>query len=135
MRVLICGDRHWTDRELIRDAIYSIDGIGSIIEGEARGADRIAREIANEEGIPVFPFPADWTRWGRAAGPIRNQQMLVDGKPDLVLAFHDDLEHSKGTKDMVTRALKAGLPVWHWSSTGVKKLGAGSQAKDAALFP
>jgi hypothetical protein len=61
-------------------------------------------------GLPVESFPADWEQYGRAAGPIRNQQML-EAKPDRVFAFHEDLEHSKGTGDMVRRARKAGVPV------------------------
>ena len=68
----------------------------------------------------------------RAAGPIRNQRMLVEGKPDLVIAFHDDLESSRGTKDMIKRSLKAGIRVWHYSHTGFKDLSGESQ--NAYLF-
>ena len=60
----------------------------------------------------VLAFPADWDKYHKAAGHIRNQQMLTEGKPTLVLAFHHDLARSKGTKDMVRRALKAGLAVY-----------------------
>jgi hypothetical protein len=56
-------------------------------------------------------YPAQWHKYGRAAGPIRNQQMLAEGKPDLVLAFHDDIDGSRGTKDMVNRARRAGVKV------------------------
>ena len=56
-------------------------------------------------------FPADWIRHGRAAGPIRNEQMLREGCPDLVVAFHDDPGLGRGTADMVRRALAAGVPV------------------------
>lgn len=84
--------------------------------------------------VPL-PFPAKWKEFGRAAGPIRNQQMLDEGKPELVLAFHDDLENSKGTKDMVGRAMKADLPVilyTHKKPQGEKlvKAGAGWSVKD-----
>lgn len=58
----------------------------------------------------VESFPANWSQYGHAAGPIRNQKML-DQNPDLVIAFHFDLEHSKGTKDMINRAKKACIPV------------------------
>jgi hypothetical protein len=67
--------------------------------------------VAEELGIPVLSFPADWARFGRAAGPIRNQRMLDEGKPTLVLAFHNNIVESKGTKDMVKRARKAGIRV------------------------
>lgn len=83
----------------------------TIIEGDARGADTQAGEIAWLHNFDLKIYPADWNKHGKAAGPIRNQQMLDEGKPDIVLAFHDDIENSKGTKDMVKRATKAGIPV------------------------
>jgi hypothetical protein len=109
MRVLFCGDRHWTSRHVIYRWMVKVKPT-VVIEGEARGADRIAREVADSLGIPVERYPANWSQYHRAAGPIRNKQMLVEGKPDLVLAFHDDLNSSKGTKNMVTLAQKAGVP-------------------------
>jgi hypothetical protein len=51
----------------------------------------------------VRAFPADWNRFGPAAGPIRNRLML-DENPDLVIAFHSDLSNSRGTADTVTEA-------------------------------
>jgi hypothetical protein len=57
----------------------------------------------------VAVFPADWETHGRAAGPIRNQAMLDEGKPYLVIAFWDG--KSKGTLDMISRATRAGVPV------------------------
>jgi hypothetical protein len=80
-----------------------------VIEGEARGADTIAREEAEKLGLTVERYPADWARYGRAAGPIRNKQMLVEGRPDFVLAFSADIERSRGTRNMVDQAIKAGL--------------------------
>jgi hypothetical protein len=79
-----------------------------VIEGEARGADTFARLCAGVLGIEVLRFPADWEKYGRAAGPIRNSQMLKEGNPDVVVGFHHDIEKSKGTRDMLTRAKKAG---------------------------
>uniref|UniRef100_A0A6M3KXP4 YspA cpYpsA-related SLOG domain-containing protein n=1 Tax=viral metagenome TaxID=1070528 RepID=A0A6M3KXP4_9ZZZZ len=113
MRVLICGDRNWTDRELIKAYLTALKGCAFdvLIEGEARGADRLSREEALKLGLQVLRFPAQWDVHGKAAGIIRNQQMLVEGKPDLVVAFHHNLSQSKGTKDMVWRAKKAGVPV------------------------
>lgn len=110
MRVLICGDRHWTDRECMEREMAR-HPITVVIEGEQRGADKMSRAMAESQVVPVEPYPADWDRYGKAAGPIRNTQMLREGKPDLVIAFHDDLAHSKGTKDMIRQALKAEVPV------------------------
>lgn len=64
---------------------------------------------AEERGIPVRAFPADWTTHGKAAGPIRNSQMLKDGQPDLVVAFLGP--NSRGTANMISQAEKAGVPV------------------------
>ncbi len=108
MRVLVCGDRNWSGIDPIkRELMLAAPSV--VIEGEARGADTLARKAAEELGIPVEPYPANWTKYGRAAGVLRNQQMLDEGKPDLVLAFHPDISKSKGTADMVRRAKKAGI--------------------------
>jgi hypothetical protein len=87
------------------------------IVGGARGADNIAEEMASHEsgayGSEILVFPADWDKWGKRAGPIRNKQMLDEGEPDLVIAFVDKpLRESRGTRDMVCRAVDAGLPVY-----------------------
>lgn len=109
-RVLFCGSRDWTNERRIG---FALDMLRPrvVIEGEARGADLLARKQAELRGIEVLPFPAKWKEYGKAAGPIRNKQMLDEGKPDLVVAFHASLGESKGTADMVARARKAGIPV------------------------
>ncbi len=109
MRVLVCGSREWADYAVIEQRIKALPPGSVIIEGEARGADKSARQIAEHLGLEVVPFPADWDRYGKEAGPIRNQQMLDEGKPDLVLAF--PVPDSVGTQDMIARAKKAGIPV------------------------
>lgn len=116
MRVLICGSRDWIDWAAIRKHVKHFQSNGTltfIIEGEARGADRLARFTAEELGIPFVGFPADWKLYGLGAGRIRNKQMLDEGKPDWVLAFHDGLAKSAGTKNMVKQALAAQLSVVH----------------------
>lgn len=90
-----------------------------VIEGEAMGADSIAREWVEyekaesmfTEQLDIEKYPADWTKHGKAGGPIRNKQMLVEGKPSLVVAFSNDFAASRGTVNMVTQATKAGVPV------------------------
>ena len=78
-----------------------------VIQGGARGADQIAREWCIARKIAYVNYPADWTVHGKAAGPIRNQQMIDRGRPDRVLAFSG----GKGTADMIARANRAGVPV------------------------
>jgi ABC-type Fe3+-hydroxamate transport system substrate-binding protein len=107
--MLITGDRHWRDKELIRSMIR--DKMPDlVIVGDAKGTDILAYECCKEDGFTVISADAKWWKYGDAAGPIRNREML-DLKPDLVLAFHDDLAHSKGTKDTVTEAKRRGIKV------------------------
>lgn len=107
--VLICGDRDWDNWRLIQEILEKvpIDIYGTLIHGGASGADKIAHNFASRLGFRIIPYLADWNNHGRSAGPIRNNKMLKEGQPDLVIAFHNDLQHSKGTKHMVEIALKA----------------------------
>lgn len=112
MRVLVCGDRDYDDINRIRAFCFYLPKHDTvIIHGDAKGADRMAGIAARESGLFVRAYPADWDRHGRGAGMIRNKQMLIEGKPDLVVYFHNDIAHSKGTKDMVNRALSMKIPV------------------------
>jgi hypothetical protein len=108
MRVLVCGSRHFNDYELMEKTLETL-GITTLIEGEARGADLLARRYAERRGLDVLPFPALWNKHGKAAGPIRNIQMLTEGRPELVVAFRGP--NSKGTKHMIEIAEKAGVEV------------------------
>lgn len=110
MIVLVCGSRDWSNKDIIRKELSEIKGLSKVIHGNCRGADLIAAEIANELGIEVQAFPANWKTEGRSAGPKRNQRMLEDGNPDFVLAFHDDIDESKGTKDMISKTIKKNIP-------------------------
>ncbi len=112
LRVLICGSRTWEDEEPIRCLLSSLSsGYTTVIHGGANGVDTIAGRLAKRMGMEVQVFYAEWTRYGKAAGPIRNRQMLVEGTPDIVHAFSVDLSVSKGTADMVQQARKSGVPV------------------------
>jgi hypothetical protein len=76
----------------------------------------MARLIARRLGFTTVTYPANWFKFGKAAGPKRNQEMLNKERPDFVLAFHNDIGNSRGTKDMVNRAHKARIPVHLHSS-------------------
>jgi len=108
--VLVCGSREWSDYGLIKRMLSFVDA-AVVIEGGCRGADALARRAAEELGLPIVEFPAEWGRYGRAAGPMRNERMLREGKPDLVLAFCDSAGESRGTRDMIRRSTAAGIPV------------------------
>lgn len=119
MTILVCGGRDYADDEMIDLVLrqfYWADG-GTIVQGGAKtvdpqtgetlGADYLAWCWALDHGVKTKTYLAKWRELGRAAGPIRNQQMLDEGKPDLVVAFPG----GRGTADMVRRARAAGVPV------------------------
>ena len=107
MTILVCGGRTYRNHRHVSKILGAIDGISLVIQGGADGADACARAWAAEQGIPCRTYEAGWTAYGRAAGPIRNQRMLDEGRPDLVVAFPG----ARGTLDMVQRAINAGVRV------------------------
>ena len=78
-----------------------------LVHGAAKGLDTLASEWAARNNVPQTPFPADWDQYGKAAGHIRNGQMLTEGNPTLVIAFPG----GKGTANMVEQARRAGVRV------------------------
>jgi hypothetical protein len=109
MKVLVCGGRDFNNAEEIKlhlSLLHSERGPFSlVIQGGARGADSLAMNWAQDNNIPHQTFYANWRDNGRAAGALRNQTMLLEGKPDLVVAFPG----GRGTADMVYRSLIAGV--------------------------
>ncbi|KNY30543.1 DUF2493 domain-containing protein [Pseudobacteroides cellulosolvens] len=109
MKVLVSGSRYYRDYQKILAVVKSLN-IDLLIAGGCRGADTLAVRAARQCGVRFIEYPADWQRFGKSAGPIRNAQMLKMEKPDLLLVFHEDLAKSKGTRDMIIRASHAGIP-------------------------
>lgn len=133
MRVLVCGGRAWaevntgrgqvTREEMTRlkaiasaqrqqlydvlDAYHEAHQIDLIIHGAAPGADRCAMAWAFARRVKEKGFRAEWTKYRKGAGPMRNRRMLLEGKPDVVIAFPGDV----GTADMVSKAKAAGVPI------------------------
>lgn len=110
-KILVTGGRDykdWGELSWALDSVFPIEEEIHIIEGGAIGADFLAQVWCEYEGVPYSTFEADWKKYGKAAGPIRNQKIL-DENPDIdvVIAFKGD----KGTKDMVDRAIKKGIEV------------------------
>lgn len=138
-KLLVCGSRYWTNKLFIDATLNhfqaSLDKPEElqIIEGECIGADEMAGDWAEQMGVPIITrepwiavrpnrrcsvsvnngarrgFPALWHIYRHAAGPIRNKEMLTVGKPDVVMAFHNDIENSAGTKGMLNISEKAGV--------------------------
>ena len=110
LTVLVTGGRGFSDGEAVRqvlDHIANTAGLARVVHGAAKGADSLANDYARDKGIDVAAHPAQWDRFGNAAGPRRNAEMLEQEKPDLVIAFSG----GRGTADMTRRAREAGVPV------------------------
>jgi hypothetical protein len=110
--ILVCGSRDWTNFDIIKSCLEMAKMIGfdTIVEGEAKGADSMARDIGIALNFEVIKEPAEWEKYHHSAGPIRNAKML-EHLPTLCLAFHTDVTKSKGTANMIAQARKLGVPV------------------------
>ena len=106
---LSCGGLHYADQQMFHEAmgdLIRLRGIpAKIVHGAACGADSMAIGWAIHYAITCIGMPADWKKHGRAAGPIRNQEMLDKHAPHMIIAFPG----GRGTADMVSRARKAGI--------------------------
>jgi hypothetical protein len=117
VRLLVCGSRDWTDRatlervldDVVTDVEHHFYERPTIVQGEARGADSLAREWAESRGLRVEGFPADWSR-GKGAGFARNRAMLESGI-DGVVAFSTSWPATPGTAHMCRLAYEVGLVV------------------------
>lgn len=109
MRVLVCGGRDFDDWELFHTSMSKICGHScpTIIEGGAKGADFLARVWAKLYNLEYEEYPANWKKYGKGAGHIRNKQMLDEGKPDIVIAFPGGY----GTLNMIKQSTRAGIKV------------------------
>jgi hypothetical protein len=110
MKVLVCGGRNFCDAIFIcteLDRLHQRFAFDTVIEGDARGVDRIAGEWARARGLKLVEFPANWKDDGRHAALIRNERMLQEGKPDLVIAFPG----GGGTSHTCWKAEQAGIAV------------------------
>ena len=111
VRIIIAGGRDFNDSKLFEEKTTEIlaqyEDI-ELVSGHARGADAMAEKYANDMGIRVKVMPAEWNKYGKAAGPIRNKQMLDYALEEVavLIAFWDG--SSKGTKDMINRAREYG---------------------------
>lgn len=115
--VLICGGRYYNNIDnvynILDEVKNTIDTNNSIlnsnqslkiVNGGAKGADKLSTLWAKENNIHIDIFEADWTIHGKAAGPIRNRLMFETSKPDIIIAFNG----GNGTKNMIQLALTHG---------------------------
>lgn len=114
MRLLVCGGRSYSDSLRLFAVLDQLEiergPIDTVIHGNAKGADLLADTWARTKApnvTAILGYQAEWKHDGKSAGPIRNQRMLDDGKPDLVVAFPG----GKGTADMVAKAERSGVEI------------------------
>lgn len=106
MRILVCGGRNYDDAQKVATILDVLEPT-VVISGGCTGADALASTWATKHKIPVIVELANFKLYGKAAGPIRNQRMLDDHNPELVVAFPG----GHGTADMVARARKEKVQV------------------------
>lgn len=127
MTIIITGARDWGSPEhwnIVRDRLkaLTVEAVAQaapgtqphirLVHGGATGVDYMADFVGKELGFEVVAVKADWNAYGRAAGPIRNRRMLGEYSPDFVLAFHHNINESKGTKDCYYEAMVRRIPAY-----------------------
>jgi len=125
-RILITGSRNYSDRKVFKKVFSKLDkkflpNETLIIHGDCRGSDKIGGDVAEKLGYDIARYPADWNKYNRAAGPIRNKIMvdLLNKNIDIVLAFkHTIKEDKSGTDNTITLARKRGLNIYYCSIEG-----------------
>jgi hypothetical protein len=111
MKVIIAGSRNFTDYQKLKkecDQFLQDQKNIEIVSGDHfKGADKLGIQYANEKGYNLIKFPAEWNKFGKAAGPIRNKEMAIFA--DVLIAFWDG--KSRGTQNMIRLANPKGLRI------------------------
>jgi len=109
MKTIIAGTTTIKDFDVVKAAIEKSGfEISEVVSGSARGVDSLGELWAKRRNIPVTRFPAEWSRYGRSAGPIRNRQMAEYAEA-LIAVWNG---RSRGTRDMIRQARRNGLKVF-----------------------
>ena len=109
-KAIVCGGRGFKNAGYLNRQLSTFHAhtpIGLLIEGGAPGADELARNWAKTNNVPFKTYNADWENFGRAAGPIRNKQMITENSPEYCISFPG----GKGTANMIKQAESAGVCV------------------------
>ena len=107
MKLAIVGSRDFNDYELMSEYIrsrFNLSEVDAVVSGGAKGADSLAAKFAQEHDIELIVKKAEWDKYGRAAGPMRNK--LIIQEADAVVAFPS--AQSKGTLNSINLARKLG---------------------------
>ncbi len=116
MKILVCGGRNFNKRHFVFKCLDSFlkqnPSINCVVHGAATGADSLAGEWARSRNIEERRYPADWQKYGKRAGYLRNEEMLSKEKPDVIIAFPG----GRGTDNMVQIAKES----WMWTNNSIK---------------
>jgi hypothetical protein len=115
MIVAVTGGRDGVAEALVDRTLTTIDeamGISVLVHGDARGVDTQCAQWARDRGISVRPYPADWRKHGRGAGPIRNKLMLTDSQCELLVVFPGGKGTAQGTAHCCNTAKTLGIRTW-----------------------
>lgn len=113
MRILVTGDPDWSREQMIRDALEKLNP-SLVIHGGGIGAEWLAGKVAKKLGIEILAFPVQRSVYGNQAGVIKNQEMLDQGRPNIVLAFFtftSNIKKYREPADILRKAKAARLPV------------------------
>lgn len=120
IKLAIIGSRTFNNYELLKEKMHKLITqenyeITHIVSGGANGADKLGEKYAKEFNIPTIIFPAEWNKYGKSAGFIRNKDIIKNA--DVVVAFWDG--QSRGTKNSIDLANSSNKPVFivKWGST------------------
>ena len=119
-RIIVCGGRHFDDYpRLVAEIDGAVESLGlkrdeiEVVSGHCAGADQLGERYAEEHEVACKVFPAEWKKYGRAAGPVRNSQMIdyaAESKMPVVVAFVSP--NTKGTMDTVNKARRKEFKVF-----------------------
>lgn len=119
--IIVCGSRNWQWGEAIATVLSLAPKNTIVVHGDALGADYLSHLVCTSElGLHPIPVPAQWDKYHRAAGPLRNKQMLTY-RPKLVVGFHDQMWKSKGTRSMQKLSEKANTPFYLVTQTWLER--------------
>jgi hypothetical protein len=107
MRLAVVGSHDFHDYSRLKHTLDNMENISMLLSGGAKGADSLAEIYAREKNIELKRLVPDWSTYGRAAGMIRNKDIVAEAEQ--VVAFWDG--KSKGTKHSIELAKKIGVPV------------------------
>ena len=117
LRILVCGGRHFSDYALLEKTINGVIAESGckdieIVSGHCVGADRLGELYAEKHNVQVKIFPAEWKKYGKRAGSMRNKQMIdyISGfKNKIVVAFVS--AKTKGTRNTISLAKRANIRI------------------------